>query len=145
MTVAQASSPERRSAHLCRNLLAGPTSGLKVGGPGPSIRKLAPSPSRSPAVLLVTNPSQLPVALSQYEKPVVINNTPANAWLTYWFKQLLRLENIDKLLFVAWLIVRLITQSYNLEPHWYIKFGWIEVGGKITLTPRTGPPPAGEE
>jgi len=63
----------------------------------------------SPAVLLVTNPSQLPVALSQYEKPVVVENTPANAWLTYWFKQLLRLENIDKLLVVAWLIVRLIT------------------------------------
>jgi hypothetical protein len=99
----------------------------------------------SPAVLLVTNPSQLPVALSQYEKPVVIENTPANAWLTYWFRQLLRLENIDKLLVVAWLIVRLITQSYNLEPHWYIKFGWIEVGGKINLTPRTMTPPAGEE
>jgi len=97
----------------------------------------------SPAVLLVTNPSQLPVALSQYEKPVVVENTPANAWLTYWFKQLLRLENIDKLLVVAWLIVRLITQSYNLDPHWYIKFGWIEVDGKITLTPIA--PPAGEE
>jgi hypothetical protein len=97
----------------------------------------------SPAVLLVTNPSQLPVALSQHEKPVVVENTLANAWLTYWFKQLLRLENIDKLLPVAWLIVRLITQLYNLDPHWYIKFGWIEVGGKITLTPTT--PPAGEE
>jgi len=108
-------------------------------------RKPPWSPLGSPEVLLVTNPSQLPVALSQYEKPVVIENTPANAWLTYWFKQLLRLENIDKLLVVAWLIVRLITQSYNLEPHWYIKFGWIEVGGKIKLTPRTMTPPAGEE
>jgi len=46
---------------------------------------------------------------------------------------------------VAWLIVRVITQSYNLELHWYIKFGWIEVGGKIKLTPRTMTPPAGEE
>jgi hypothetical protein len=65
--------------------------------------------------------------------------------LIYWFKQLLRLENKEQLLIVAYLIVRLITQSYNLEPHWYIKFGWIEVGGKITLTPRTLTPPAGEE
>ena len=104
------------------------------------------SPQGSPAVLLlVTNPSQLPVALSQYEKSVAIENTTANAWLIYWFKQLLRLENKEQLLIVAYLIVRLITQSYNLEPHWYIKFGWIEVGGKITLTPRTLTPPAGEE
>ena len=99
----------------------------------------------SPAVLLVTNPSQLPVALSQYEKPVVIENTPANAWLTYWFKQLLRLENTDQLLRIAWFIVRLITQAYNLEYDWHVKWNWIEVGGKITLTPRTMTPPAGEE
>ena len=99
----------------------------------------------SPAVLLVTNPSQLPVALSQDEKPVVIENTPANAWLTYWFKQLLRLENTDQLLRIAWFIVRLITQAYNLEYDWHVKWNWIEVGGKITLTPRTMTPPAGEE
>ena len=99
----------------------------------------------SPAVLLVTNPSQLPVALSQYEKPVVIENTPANAWLTYWFKQLLRLENTDQLLRIAWFIVRLITQAYNLEYDWHVKWNWSELGGKITLTPRTVPPPAGEE
>ena len=99
----------------------------------------------SPAVLLVTNPSQLPVALSQYEKPVVIENTPANAWLTYWFKQLLRLENTDQLLRIAWFIVRLITQAYNLEYDWHVKWNWIEVGGKITLSPRTMTPPAGEE
>src|SRR6516165_5605989 len=99
----------------------------------------------SPAVLLVTNPSQLPVALSQYEKPVVIENIPANAWLTYWFKQLLRWENRYQLLTIAWLIVRLITQSYNLEYNWHVKWNWIEVGGKITLTPRPMTPPAGEE
>ena len=99
----------------------------------------------SPAVLLVTNPSQLPVALSQYEKPVVIDNTPANAWLTYWFKQLLRLEDNYQLLTIAWLIVRLITQAYNLEYDWHVKWNWIEVGGKITLTPRTVTPPAEEE
>ena len=99
----------------------------------------------SPAVLLVTNPSQLPVALSQYEKPVVIENTPANAWLTYWFKQLLRLENTDQLLRIAWFIVRLITQAYNLEYDWHVKWNWIEVGGKITLSPRTMTQPAGEE
>src|SRR5215831_2556392 len=99
----------------------------------------------SPAVSLVTNPSQLPVALSQYEKPVVIDNTPANAWLTYWFKQLLRLEDNYQLLTIAWLIVRLITQAYNLEYDWHVKWNWIEVGGKITLTPRTMTPPAGEE
>ena len=99
----------------------------------------------SPAVLLVTNPSQLPVALSQYEKPVVIENTPANAWLTYWFRQLLRLENTDQLLRIAWFIVRLITQAYNLEYDWHVKWNWIEVGGKITLSPRTMTPPAGEE
>ena len=99
----------------------------------------------SPAVLLVTNPSQLPVALSQDEKPVVIENTPANAWLTYWFKQLLRLENTDQLLRIAWFIVRLITQAYNLEYNWHVKWNWIEVGGKITLTPRPMTPPAGEE
>jgi len=99
----------------------------------------------SPAVLLVTNPSQLPVALSQYEKPVVIENAPANAWLTYWFKQLLRWEDRYQLLTIAWLIVRLITQSYNLEYNWHVKWNWIEVGGKITLTPRPMTPPAGEE
>jgi hypothetical protein len=99
----------------------------------------------SPAVLLVTNPSQLPVALSQYEKPVVIENTPANAWLTYWFRQLLRLENTDQLLRIAWFIVRLITQAYNLEYNWHVKWNWIEVGGKITLSPRTMTPPADGE
>ena len=99
----------------------------------------------SPAVLLVTNPSQLPVALSQDEKPVVIENTPANAWLTYWFKQLLRLEDTDRLLRIAWFIIRLITQSYNLEYDWHIKWNWIEVGGKINLTPRRMTLPAGEE
>jgi hypothetical protein len=99
----------------------------------------------SPAVLLVTNPSQLPVALSQHEKPVVVENTPANAWLTYWFKHLLRLENTDQLLRIAWLIIRLITQAYNLEYDWHVKWNWIEVDGKITLTPRTMTPPAGEE
>jgi len=99
----------------------------------------------SPDVLLVANPSQLPVALSQHEKPVVIDNTPANAWLTYWFRQLLRLENADQLLRIAWFIVRLITQAYNLEYNWHVKWNWIEVGGKITLSPRTMTPPAGGE
>jgi len=99
----------------------------------------------SPAVLLVTNPSQLPVALSQDEKLVVIENTPANAWLTYWFKRLLRLEDTDRLLRIAWFIIRLITQSYNLEYDWHIKWNWIEVGGKINLTPRRMTLPAGEE
>src|SRR5262245_33833357 len=87
-------------------------------------RKPPWSPLGSPEVLLVTNPSQLPVVLSQYEKPVAIENTPANAWLTYWFKQLLRLENKEQLLVVAWLIVRLITQSYNLEYDWHVKWNW---------------------
>jgi|SRR5215510_2545874 len=108
-------------------------------------RKPPWSPLGSPDVLLVTNPSQLPVVLSQYEKPVVVENTPANAWLTYWFKQLLRLENIPRLMFVAWLIVQLITQSYNLEFDWHVKWNWIEVGGKIKLIPRRMTLPAGEE
>jgi hypothetical protein len=108
-------------------------------------RKLPRSPQGSPAVLLVTNPSQLPVALGQHEKPVVIENTPANAWLTYWFKQLLRLGDNGRLLRIAWFIIRLIAQSYNLEYDWHVKWDWIEVGGKINLTPRRMTPPAGEE
>ena len=44
-------------------------------------RKPPWSPLGSPEGLLVTNPSQLPVALSQYEKPVVIENTPASLLL----------------------------------------------------------------
>ena len=110
------------------------------------MRTLAPFPIRDRLRFCsLLNPSQLPVALSQHEKPVVVENTLVNAWLTYWFKQLLRLEGNDQLLRIAWFIVRFITQAYNLEDNWHAKWIWDEVGGKITLSPRTMTPPAGEE
>jgi hypothetical protein len=96
-------------------------------------------PQGSPAVLLVTSPAQLPAALSQHEKPVVIENTRANAWLIYWLKWLLRWKDI---LIIGWLLLQSFTLGYNLQYDWHIKWKGIEVGGKITLTPKL---PAGEE
>jgi hypothetical protein len=60
------------------------------GVPPQPPRKPPSSPLGSPAVLLVASPAQLPAALRQYEKPVVIDRTPANAKLTQDFERLLR-------------------------------------------------------
>jgi hypothetical protein len=68
-----------------------------------------------------------------------LRTAPANAWLIYWLKWLLRWKDI---FIIGWLLLQAFALGYNLQYDWHIKYGWIEVGGKITLTPKL---PAGEE
>jgi hypothetical protein len=94
------------------------------------------------AIVTVTHPEQLPDALKQHDKQVVIENTQANAWLIYWLKWLLRWKDI---FIIGWLLLQAFTLGYNLQYDWHMKWKGVEVGGKITLTARTMTPPAGEE
>jgi hypothetical protein len=98
----------------------------------------------SPAVLLVVNhPAQLPDALRQHDKSVVIENSPANAGLRNDFDKLLKWQkwkDTNRLLWLAALIFILFTQMvmsnrYKLDASWHAKWDVYEVGGKITLTP----------
>jgi hypothetical protein len=92
------------------------------------------------AIVTVSRPEQLPDALRQHEKQVVIEKTPANASLTHDFQRLLRWEQRrETLLIIALVFVVLaqmaITNRYKLEADWHLKWKVIEMGGKITLTP----------
>ena len=97
----------------------------------------------SPAILLVISPQQLPAALQQHEKPVVIENSPANARLAQDFERLLRWQrwkDTNRLLLIGALVLIVLTQMvitnrYGLEASWYVKWKPTEIGGKITLTP----------
>jgi hypothetical protein len=97
----------------------------------------------SPAVLLVTRPQQLPAALKQHDKSIVIENTPDNARLRRDFDLLLRWQkwkDINRLLWLAALVFILFTQMvmsnrYKLDAGWHVNWKVGEVGGKITLTP----------
>jgi hypothetical protein len=102
------------------------------------------SGSLTALLLSVTRPEDLPAALKQHEKPVVIENTQANAWLIYWLKLLYRYKDI---FIIGWLLLQAFAYGYNIQQYdWHVKFlGVIEVGGTIKLTPRTMTPPAGEE
>jgi hypothetical protein len=101
------------------------------------------SGSGSLALLTVTRPEELPDALRQHEKSVVIENTPANARLKRDFERLLRWQkwkDINQLLWLAALIFILfahmvIATKYKLDISWYLKWAVFEMGGKITLTP----------
>src|SRR5262249_31008541 len=94
-------------------------------------------------LLTVTRPEDLPAALSQHEKPVVIESTPANARLTQDFERLLRWQrwkDTYQLLLIGMLLVLVLMQMvmsnrYGLEADWYMKWKPTEIGGKITLTP----------
>jgi hypothetical protein len=97
----------------------------------------------SPAVLLVTRPAQLPDALRQHEKQVVIENTPDNVRLRRNFDLLLKWQkwkDINQLLWLAGLVLIVIMQMvmsnrYKLDADWHVKWNVGEVRGKITLTP----------
>jgi hypothetical protein len=106
----------------------------------PASAVFAGSGSLTALLLTVTRPEQLPDALKQHEKQVVIENTPANARLTQDFERLLRWEQRrETLLIIALVFVLLaqmaITNRYKLEADWHVKWKVIEMGGKITLTP----------
>ena len=113
------------------------------GVPPQPPRKPPWSPQGSPAVLLVIRPVDLPAALQQHEKPVVIEKTPANARLMQDFERLLRWQkwnDTHRLLLIGTLAVIVLTQMvmsnrYGLEASWYAKWAVFEVGGKIKLTP----------
>ena len=98
----------------------------------------------SPTVLLtVTRPEQLPAALRQHEKPVVIENTTANAILTRDFDRLLRWQRrrdtyrllVVVALLITWFLHTVITSRYKLNADWHVKWKVIEMSGRITLTP----------
>jgi len=59
--------------------------------------------------------------------------------LIYWLKWLLRWKDI---FIIGWLLLQAFTLGYNLQYDWDIKWKGVEVGGKITMTPKL---PAGEE
>jgi hypothetical protein len=93
--------------------------------------------------LTVTHPEELPDALRQHEKPVVIENTPDNARLNRDFHLLLkwqrwkdtyRLLLIFTLAFIAFQQM-VMANRYNMEASWYFKWKVGEVGGQITLRP----------
>jgi hypothetical protein len=93
--------------------------------------------------MVVVRPEELPAALRQHEKPVVIEDTPANARLKGDFERLLRWQRwrdtyrlllIAILAFIA-LAQMVITNRYKLEADWHVKWKIIEMGGKITLAP----------
>jgi hypothetical protein len=105
----------------------------------PATAVFAGSGSLTALLLTVTRPEELPDALKQYDKQVVIENTKANAWLIYWLNWLLRWKDI---FIIGWLLLQAFTLGYNLQYDWHIKWKGLEVGGKITLTPKL---PAGEE
>ena len=102
-----------------------------------------PSPDFGRPTLTVTRPEELPAALKQYEKPVVIEDTPANARLKRDFELLLRWQkwrDTNRLLLIAAIVFivftqMVITSRYKLETDWHAKWKTFEVGGKITLTP----------
>jgi hypothetical protein len=97
----------------------------------------------SALLLTVTRPEQLPDALRQYEKPVVIDRTPANSKLTQDFERLLRWQrwrDTNRLLLIGTLVVIVLAQMvmsnrYGLEASWYAKWTVFEIGGQIKLTP----------
>ena len=94
------------------------------------------TPDSFTAIFTVTRPEQLPTALRQHEKSVVIENTHDNARLIRDFKRLLQ---ADRLLIVGLVVVvimqMVITSKYKLQADWHVKWKAIEIGGKITLTP----------
>jgi len=107
-------------------------------------RTLCPSPDFGRPPLTVTRPEELPAALKQHEKPVVIENTPANARLIRDFELLLRWQRwkdtyrllLIVILLVIVLVQMVIASRYGLELGWYFKWIVFEMGGNIKLTPR---------
>ena len=86
------------------------------------------------AALTVSRPDQLAAALRQHERPVVIENTPANAKLKDDFDKLLKWQKwgLAALAFIVF-IQMVMSNEYNLEALWYFKWNVYEVGGHITL------------
>jgi hypothetical protein len=99
--------------------------------------------SASAAILTVTHPGQLPAALRQHPKQIVIENTPDNAKLKRDFELLLkwqRWKDTYRLLLIVILLVLAIMQmvianKYGLDFGWHLKWTVFELDGKITLTP----------
>jgi hypothetical protein len=104
---------------------------------------LTESPDSFSAVFMVTRPDELPAALRQHGKEVVIENTPANARLRRDFELLLkwqRWKDTYRLLLIVILAViafmqMVIANRYKLDADWHAKWNVYEMGGKITLTP----------
>jgi hypothetical protein len=86
------------------------------------------------AALTVSRPDQLAAALRQHERPVVIENTPANAKLKDDFDKLLKWQKwgLAALVFIVF-IQMVMSNEYNLEALRYFKWNVYEVGGHITL------------
>ena len=84
------------------------------------------------AALTVSRPDQLAAALRQHERPVVIENTPANAKLKDDFDKLLKWQKwgLAALVFIVF-IQMVMSNEYNLEALWYFKWNVCEVGGHI--------------
>src|SRR5262245_56485425 len=89
------------------------------------------------ALIVVVGPEQLPAALRHHEKPIVIENTPANARLIHDFERLLRWQkwkDTYRLLLIVILALIVLTQmvittKYKLDAGWHIKWDVIEMDG----------------
>ena len=87
------------------------------------------------ALVTVNEPEQLSAALSQQEKPVVIENADLSrkfSRLAYWQEA--------RWWLIAWLVYKLlasaIANQYHLEGEWHLKWTiGTSLDGKITLTP----------
>jgi hypothetical protein len=93
------------------------------------------SPSFGIPTLRVINAKELPAALAQREKTIVIEGdklTRPFSWLAYWQEA--------RWWFIAWLVYRVLTtiiaNQYHLDAEWHLSWK-IErtFDGKITLTP----------
>ena len=93
------------------------------------------SPTFGTPVLRVANPSDLPNALAQHDKPVVIEVHSLQRkfqLLAYWQEA--------RWWFIAWLMYKVLTtviaNQYHLDAEWHLKWK-IEQSfdGKIILTP----------
>ena len=102
------------------------------------------TPDTAQFFVVVTIPEELPAALKQHQKPVVIENTPDNAELIRAFKRWLRWrirrERTYQLLIIGgvvvwvstmftWFTTAVITNRYNLDAGWHVNWEAREVDG----------------
>jgi hypothetical protein len=84
----------------------------------------------------VTNPVQLPDALAQREKPIIIENVPANKTLIRWLTLFLRYGHWWVL---GGLLAYAINQNYGIQLSKTIWHGDTTTEYKIILTPHEKP------
>jgi hypothetical protein len=89
-----------------------------------------------PVVVRVTRPDELPAALAQRTKPVVINNAAIERSFSV-FERWRAVRFLGALL--AAVIALAIAQRYKIDFSWSLNWKVERLDGKITLTPMREP------